>query len=322
MNPKEYRKALEDYHAMKAAEQKEIDDLRHWGVKGMKWGVRNYQNEDGSLTKEGREHYGVGDPRSAAETQKLKMKAERQKAKLVIQRNKAEAKLQMKMDKAATKNDVERIKAQQYGQVKEAEEETKQRDITAKEAKAEAKIASKESRDTLKTVVKGVAIAAIAAVAIKAIANRRVNSPEIKELASKGENKAKELDLLKDNYEAAQKRLVDLQKQADLAGTYKQAAQNNARQASILRTNLNDIVKQRNIFKTSAQNNARQASILRTNLNDIVKERDILKDNYGAAQRFLYGLKGAMESGKAVVGIRHSAIRVTRIPKEADHVTT
>lgn len=31
------------------------------GVKGMHWGIRRYQNEDGSLTEAGREHYGVGE---------------------------------------------------------------------------------------------------------------------------------------------------------------------------------------------------------------------------------------------------------------------
>lgn len=35
--------------------------LRHMGVLGMHWGERRYQNEDGSLTPEGREHYGVGE---------------------------------------------------------------------------------------------------------------------------------------------------------------------------------------------------------------------------------------------------------------------
>ena len=33
------------------------DILKHYGVKGMKWGVRRYQNPDGSLTPEGRRHY-------------------------------------------------------------------------------------------------------------------------------------------------------------------------------------------------------------------------------------------------------------------------
>lgn len=28
--------------------------LAHWGIKGMKWGVRRYQNEDGTYTAEGK----------------------------------------------------------------------------------------------------------------------------------------------------------------------------------------------------------------------------------------------------------------------------
>jgi len=35
--------------------------LAHHGVKGMHWGVRRYQNPDGSLTKEGQKRYGVKD---------------------------------------------------------------------------------------------------------------------------------------------------------------------------------------------------------------------------------------------------------------------
>ena len=31
--------------------------LAHHGIKGQKWGVRRYQNEDGTLTKEGKERY-------------------------------------------------------------------------------------------------------------------------------------------------------------------------------------------------------------------------------------------------------------------------
>ena len=33
------------------------DELYHHGIKGQKWGVRKYQNKDGSLTAEGRKRY-------------------------------------------------------------------------------------------------------------------------------------------------------------------------------------------------------------------------------------------------------------------------
>lgn len=33
------------------------EELYHHGIKGQRWGVRRYQNEDGSLTSEGKRHY-------------------------------------------------------------------------------------------------------------------------------------------------------------------------------------------------------------------------------------------------------------------------
>ena len=35
-------------------------ELYHYGIKDMKWGIRRYQNEDGSLTDLGRERYKSG----------------------------------------------------------------------------------------------------------------------------------------------------------------------------------------------------------------------------------------------------------------------
>ena len=38
--------------------------IAHFGVKGMKWGVRRYQNSNGSYTSAGKKRYGVGDGKS------------------------------------------------------------------------------------------------------------------------------------------------------------------------------------------------------------------------------------------------------------------
>ena len=36
------------------------DELCHYGIRGMRWGIRRYQNSDGSLTTAGRNRYSTG----------------------------------------------------------------------------------------------------------------------------------------------------------------------------------------------------------------------------------------------------------------------
>ena len=71
----------------------EEDYLEHHGIKGQKWGIRRYQNADGSLTEEGRRRYDIKEA-------KIKAKAE----KAVAKANLKAAKINAKIEKASIKN--------------------------------------------------------------------------------------------------------------------------------------------------------------------------------------------------------------------------
>lgn len=53
--------APNDYRAFCEMLGETENTMSHHGVKGQKWGIRNYQNYDGTLTSKGRKHYGYGE---------------------------------------------------------------------------------------------------------------------------------------------------------------------------------------------------------------------------------------------------------------------
>ena len=59
----------------------EHNELYHHGIKGMRWGVRRYQNKDGSLTAKGRQRYNEEAEKLKAKEKELNTRA-RTQAKL------------------------------------------------------------------------------------------------------------------------------------------------------------------------------------------------------------------------------------------------
>lgn len=108
------------------------DELTHWGVRGMRWGIRRYQNKDGSLTKAGQKRYNDELAKVRAEEKTLKNRKS----------------VQNKMDKlAARKKAVEEEKKQFDNEQKNKRSEKKAKHDEAKAAKKEAKKSIKEMGD-------------------------------------------------------------------------------------------------------------------------------------------------------------------------------
>lgn len=212
-------------------EAEDVDSLTHWGINGMKWGRRRWQNEDGSLTEEGRRHYGIKERR---EESRAKERLEREKAKAQVKVTRAEAdarvkiareqakanadmqsqiakenaKAQAKVAKENAKADAKKAKAMGQSQVdiakqdvkgvtNEAKQETKRAKIAAQVQIQDDRVKAIQNNAFRKLVLGGAAVAG-AAVLIKAWKGTSASSSAVSEAASKGERLLKSNEKLRE----------------------------------------------------------------------------------------------------------------------------
>lgn len=102
------------------------DYLIHHGIKGQKWGVRRFQNEDGSVTPAGAERYYSGKKKYDKQIRK----AEKFESKVMTARAKNRSKMESKFDKKITKY---QKKIDSYDPIKEGLKDKKGRDILTKD---------------------------------------------------------------------------------------------------------------------------------------------------------------------------------------------
>lgn len=96
----------------------ENNTLYHHGTKGMRWGVRRYQNKDGSLTPLGKKRAGISTDKkikSINDKTAAKLKSIKEKAKADAKVAKAQAKADAKIAKAQAKAEAKINKAKMKG---------------------------------------------------------------------------------------------------------------------------------------------------------------------------------------------------------------
>ena len=152
---------------MKAAE---LGDgiLEHHGILGQKWGIRRYQNEDGSLTE-------AGERRRRIENMREKNAIERANSRAIRRASKAAGKIMVEDAKT---------------QLKQAKNEETKAKRDAEQANKEAK--QSKGRDS-KIFAGALAVAAIGGIALKQYLGARTDTPSFDKIVSDASEKVSNL---------------------------------------------------------------------------------------------------------------------------------
>lgn len=106
-------------------------EMYHHGIKGQKWGIRRYQKKDGSLTLQGKIHYGSESRKLAKAKEKLK---EEKKAASTYKKNKAKLD-KLEADKQKVAEQRKALKDKKSDKPEETAEQKKARLLKSTDAK-------------------------------------------------------------------------------------------------------------------------------------------------------------------------------------------
>ena len=191
------------------------ETLYHHGVKGQKWGHRQWQNEDGSLTPAGREHYGYG---AKAEYKNRVGIAKANYKQGIIKSVKANS----SKDGSMTKDQIKKFDSESKNLAKKLQSEKK----AAKEAYKQTDEYKARQEKIKKAAITGAAIAATALAAYGAykVVNGKIANQNAEKLYSKGVEQmktAKMMDTLSKKYSEINAYYANGQKGNDISKSLK-----------------------------------------------------------------------------------------------------